>query len=300
MTRSALVFVLSTVCTFVIACSTPPPVVTDAGNAADAGTDGGADTGAPGALFAHCTDNAECASGDCRTAFPGGLCTMACTTDTDCGSGGACSGSNVCLPACHSGDGTCAPTGACVTSAGGTGFCTSACWPEDRRPAEWTPCNPGLVCNDLRSRCIAPSMLPTTGAANGGPCTSNADCLSDFCLLEVSGGVATGYVGGMCAGAGLVPPDSEFVAGSPLPRSNCVAGSVVLPSTGGRPGDFTLCFDDCATDADCRGGYECGRGPSGEYATGACIPLICDVPGATCPTGYACQTIGGLSRCVAM
>lgn len=52
-----------------------------------------------------CSANAECATGLCDTASPGGYCTAQCTTDSQCGSNGKClagTKSSLCLAKCTS------------------------------------------------------------------------------------------------------------------------------------------------------------------------------------------------------
>ena len=99
----------------------------------------------------------------------------------------------------------------------------------------------------------------------GGPCALDVDCESGFCMLESFDDLPTGNTGGFCT-----YPDC-FTAG-------CEAFSKCVSVNGGA-----VCLPECATDADCRGGYVCH--PTEQ----ACLPG-CEAD-ATCPDKHVC--LGG-------
>ncbi len=109
-----------------------------------------------------CTADAQCASGDCRSGFCGGI-----------PNGGPCTSSSLCA------SGIC-NIGFC--SAGGIGaggVCTTS-----------LACGSGLVC---RSGICQPDLLP-----NGVPCTTGSQCQSNVCNLAVCTAASSVSVGGAC------------------------------------------------------------------------------------------------------
>lgn len=293
----------------VAACGAPPVPATgaDGGVDLDGRIEPEPDGGPAFVLFSRCETDEDC-HGDstalCGTVYPGGLCTVECTDDSVCGESGQCF-SGTCRPRCTRGGRECEPFGSACIYAGDTHICTPSCWPDDRLPEGTPACVADRECNEWRTRCVPPAELPTGRGENGAPCETDADCLSEWCLEEIDPdtGAATGYIGGTCVSFGTQPPDEEFVPGEPMPRSNCVEGSIVVPRQNSvQAGDWVICWDECASAADCRPGYQCFRGVSSTgpaHSTGACWPVFCSMEGMECPPGYACQIRGGLSQCEA-
>jgi hypothetical protein len=139
------------------------------------------------------------------------------------------------------------------------------------------------------------------GSGIGEPCAEPSDCRSadspyaelfpTSCIVTAVNGWPGGYCTDFCE-----LPDDPF-APPALVRSNCPEGAVCLPrSQGPNPEpdeEIGACFDECASDADCRvdDGYYCRRTfwrPSGEitFSNGYCAPNHCQSRG--CPFSFVC------------
>ncbi len=255
----------------------------------DAGSDGEADvwTGTT-PIFGACSFDRECVLAVgvvCLTTFPGGLCTHRCENAGDCDGSLAVCVDHVCLPRCHTEECD-RHGGACMRMS--KDFCAPACRSVDRTPPDVPTCVAGTSCDEWSNACFAPGDAHG-GADNGAPCHDDLDCRGELCFTE-----SDGYPEGCCASLGVT---KDLVAGKPLPRSTCPAGSVVTPSILHAFGEFSLCLPECTTDASCRTGYFCNR--FGGYATGACAPIDCGT-GMPCPAGTRCDidVSSGSGKCV--
>ena len=268
--------------------------VTDAGmTTPDAGTGGTLPIGEP------CTQNGQCLSNQCRIlGFPSGYCTQTCTSDAQCGAGATCgfdpsnSNARICLKTCPQGGSTggCRPGYVCESRATPSTSSAAACVPGCTSPAT---CGSATTC-DTRGFCCGANgyaccngnsceaglgcdgdgyckpMLGNIGAA----CTQNAQCQSNNCLPQQSGGA---WSGGVCT-------------------QNCSA-SMQCPQ-GSRCADALsqdICLQSCSSpggQSTCRSGYVCDKGWSG---AGAVCMYACTAasqcgsnPGLGCSQGFCC------------
>ncbi len=297
--------------------SRPPP--TDGGSdggvlVVDSGSDSGQHDAGPSYLFGPCTTDDQCPGPDevCRTAaddgWAGGFCTRTCMPpdrgpcddgviynhcleQTD-GSG------SYCEQRCLNGVDCMRDGYTCVGDfGGGAGMCVPICSSDEE-------CGGGTQCNPWAGTCVPSGGVPTN-AVHGDPCTANADCRSEQCLLERStAGTPTGWNGGYCYGPCILPNGyntNTFFDGTALPQGTCPEGDVCFVNGSYTRGDLGACLHGCATDADCRGaeGYSCLKDfdlPSGgtsSYTNGVCLPIDCNVD--DCPTGYMCQSVATAS-----
>lgn len=305
--------------------TTPPtpdagPIRIDSG-----APDAGVDAGRMSYLFGPCTSAAECpgAGAVCLTAeqsgHHGGMCTVPCPGGdrTPCDDGVRF---NDCLPVGPSGEDVCQPyciNGAdcdglrdaytCRIETGTSGTCIGVCSSDDQ-------CAPGAKCNIWNGRCV-PTTTVFDGSENGGLCTNNAECRSEFCNPARDTFGATGWTGGYCLGTCIMPigyNSSNFFDGDDLPQATCPTGDVCFPNGSLTQRDLGVCLSGCMTDTDCRAdeAYFCRHNFAGSsgvtqtYGVGVCWPINCSAPGAMCPTGYGCQMIstpsGARSVCVRM
>jgi hypothetical protein len=225
-----------------------------------------------------CDGDKDCGSGMCLLILqgsfggammeaPGGYCSAACMTNTDCGEGGTCSGAFAGI------GGIGATTGRCLKS------CSNA-----------SDCRDGYRCVNALGMAVAGdagAQDPTGGLLGGSgcepipatdkladgivgsPCEEATDCGAGRC--QTVGGT-TQYPGGYCTGMCLE-------------NSDCGAnGSCTLPLTGGAG----TCYLSCGADSDCREGYRCR--PNGDVmqcAPGA-APLPDNVVGNACDADADC------------
>jgi hypothetical protein len=297
----------------------------DAGTQADAGTtvDAGTDAGTGGSLAVGdaCSLNSECQSNQCRIfGFPGGYCTQACTTNSECGAGAVCgydpddASLRICLRSCSlpgttsecrsayvcekratpSGAPACVPGCNSPTSCGAATTCDSrgfCCGANGFACCEGTSCDVGLGC-DTDKYCKP--ML----AGIGGACSQNAHCASSNCIPQQSNGSwPGGYCTQACASAAC-PSGSKCVnlssaicmksCPSPGGQSTCRSGYVCdLGWAGYGAGDAVCIYActsaaECGTNLSCTGGFCCGR-------TGY---RCCGGVGGTCQHGGTCGTNG--------
>ncbi len=153
----------------------------------------------------------------------------------------------------------------------------------------------------------------TDGGGGGGfgtPCTSNAECLSGFCVFGPDGRVCSDYCVGDCPDewvcAVVANPDQDPVSICLYAHvqvcmpcnadAEClIAGSAApawcLPLGDGTAGQF--CATECSIDVPCPTGYDCRdiSGHAGETAA-ACVPTN-DV----CTCGDYAATHGGSTTC---
>jgi hypothetical protein len=279
-----------------VACGSPSAMETDAGivvpdvsmTLPDAATE--PDAAAPRFGRCHVASDCPASSPSCNSTYPGGICTIACLVDADCGEGAVCWGRG-CAPTCVLGSNDCAPHGAdCYDNPAGPDFCIAACF-VGAAPTDWPTCGAGEHCNPWGNYCDPDHVPLPSGGDNGAPCTGQADCKSATCFSGLT------YIGGECVSYGREVAPSAFVVGGPLPQSDCPKGSVVMPgdwlSLSVGEGDFVYCFPSCTADSDCRAGYECmglqDEGDGRVFTVGACSPTDdCMNPAHACPTGHSC------------
>lgn len=294
--------------TVFVACAVgcAPAVGADANvDAQDASTDirfaDAADATTSRPLFSECTSNAQCgARARCMLEYAGGLCTRACSNDSQC-EGGVCIAST-CLPGCTLGGSECSPSRVCVFESSSR-LQRRACLPSCATPppAGEPSCTAGRQCNPYTrfGECTTFTHDPNLGE-NGAPCREDGDCRG-ACITEEFDGLPTGWIDGYCESFGRVPDPALYGPRIPLPRSNCPAGSVLVPAESqANEGDWGECFKECRADSDCRLNYRClffeYRG-GGRSATGYCSAFNClfarfsSEPNNGCAPGFRCERL---------
>ncbi len=215
---------------------------------------------AAGDLGSACGVNQDCDSGTCLTNLVGGYCSLLdCAADADCGSGGRCFALEA-DPGTGEGSGEAGQSAATACFAG----CTND-----------ASCRFGYACTDVDGgggACIpseADNRSPVrnpSGADDGQPCTVDINCKGGTCLRE-----AEGYPGGYCT------------------TLDCASVGCNSSATGTADcwvvAEETACFVSCTADGECRGGYGCIGGASGD---GYCAPR----------TDGAAPTTGGTEEIV--
>jgi hypothetical protein len=138
MRRSSLLTIIS-----LLACSAPAKE----NNVVTPGTDTGVTPGAPAAIGAPCADGAACESGECKSDWPGGVCTKSSCDAKSCPEGSTCvafgDGTTTCLSKCAD---ACREGYVC----GDAGACIPAC--------DDTSCGEGFTCD--AGRCVASDGAP--------------------------------------------------------------------------------------------------------------------------------------------
>jgi hypothetical protein len=247
------------------------------GSGGSSGSDGStSDPGLPDDTAGKaCTDAAECGGGTCATTVlgtmiggdplpaPGGYCTATCTSNTDCGAGGAC-------------------IGAVMGFAEGT--CMATCSGDD--------CRDGYICGGgimILGVTIPDTCRPRPATDQldddvaGKMCMEDDECAGGSCLLErptIGGAVA--IPGGYCSGACLED-------------AHCGAGGVCVDSLLGGAGS---CYEACASDPDCtREGFRC-RPLLGDVrgCNPAADPLPDNTAGDACASDTDCGGAMGTCR----
>jgi V8-like Glu-specific endopeptidase len=173
-----------------------------------------------------CSAASECSSGACVD----GLCSLPCSTSSQCGPDFRCA-EEYCRPgtAGASGDpcevdADCGSSASCVTRGGGPRFCARAC-PSSGR------CTTGeCVMIDESSYCVP------DGAVVGEACTSTSDCARSECV-DGECALACGEAGSSCtAGLACVRSD-DGVGAYCTPPAPAAAGGCSCAVVGGSPSD---------------------------------------------------------------
>lgn len=221
------------------------PLMSGAGVCLPADED--ASIGDPCESIGDCPPGAFCAPED-FTGLPGGACITGCDPDMPmCPAGATCietggggpGPDGVCLDACDPDAPDCRDAYACVEAPEGA-VCYADCTSDDQCTV------PGNVCR-LDGTCGEPFDPDDLGV----PCEDMFDCPGGFCIPEDPFGFPDGYCATLCD---PVAPD-------------CPGDGVCV--LGDDDGDGT-CLDGCASDADCRAGYDCAAFEGGA----ACWPTI--------------------------
>ena len=253
--------------------------------------------------IAQRTVRAPEASAFCDTRYPGGICTIRCTSNGACHGLGLCFGYDSpgnfeCRPSCTSTTPTsCDEFGAACTSPDGgpslacVPTCVAASTASPITGAAYPTCVAGTTCDVIQGVCLA-TPLPAGPNPIGAPCTSDSGLRStEYCQTEIGPGGSTGYLGGYCMGEGIMPSDDQYVANQPMPAGSCPPEAWL--QLGQPAGALTGCVASCVTASDCRPGYTCSYdqpNAGGSTSTGACAPVDCSMAGMSCPSGYACVT----------
>ncbi|MFT5354311.1 MAG: hypothetical protein ACI9KE_001516 [Polyangiales bacterium] len=229
---------------------------------ADAGPDGGPDSGLPGARFDPCTTGTECASMRCDVS----RCTELCTNNNECAddelcAGGVCRRDDTGEMCAVSSAATCV-LGLCLGDMS-SGECTRPC-------DNAGDCPSGFACSEIGDARVC--MLIETPCTGGG-----TECRSGLCLSP-QGCTATCRTAADCparaTSLGVPPYTCEVIGGSAAPV--CVPPSDILgsaPIGSSCPASGTN---------DCRSGL-CNPGaPGGPMCTQTCVP-------DGCPPGFGCR-----------
>lgn len=231
--------------------------------------DSGMSTGLPADTAGKaCDDNADCGSGMCATQIPGagllsmilpaqgGYCTAPCTSDAQCGDGGAC-----------------------LDDLSDLDLADSQCYARCSAPAD---CRDGYTCAAVItlmgatvSTCRpAPETDQLDDGVVGDECTGTDDCPGGTCLTATPG---------IAGGIGSVALPGGYCSGACTEAANCGEGGVCAPALVGSGAG--TCYLGCSTDADCdRDGYRCRNLGTG---TRACSPAADPLPDDT--VGDACS-----------
>ncbi len=264
------------------------------------------------AIGGACDTAADCSSGECVTVaasgWPGGYCSLGCTSDMDCGAGAHCG----------------------YRDASGAGACVANCTVAG-------DCRMGYTCRNADGdAAMVRECAPTASGAGmtGAACTSTADCSGGdvgFCIVEAQGwqgGYCTrscrndtecvgashcGFIGAggngvcvaNCAGASCRTPGYACYDGDGAGTNECApsaTGTGAVGAPGGAPFECSgaargLCITDpefvdgyctvtgCATDTDCPSSSHCtifGMGATGVCMANCTGDAMCRNPGYSC------------------
>lgn len=265
------------------------------------GTGGGSTTGGGGGttgggggtslqpIGGACASSTNCQAGlTCRmttqrgdATYPGGYCSKACTTSTDCG------GTNACLGGAQS---------SLQFYGEPNGFCAAGC----ASAGSQSSCRQGYACEFAATGSPGNCWLTPTPAFNGGTPATNTGiaCTSDTCqpsgtnsllsfcfkATQPDGGFS-GWTQGYCSA------DCGFDNTGTFCGSNATCVTLGTP-----PNDNDVCLARCSapgTRSTCRAGYSCYglRNPDG----GTPVNSICypDCTIVACQTGTTCNTTSG-------
>ncbi|MFK7985294.1 MAG: hypothetical protein AB8I08_04615 [Sandaracinaceae bacterium] len=228
-----------------------------------------------------CDDGTECqlgggfsGAGQCFT--PGSAIGDACTGTDECPSG-----ASFCFDEADSGfpGGYCAafgcdPNNNTGCDAGATclpfrrgGICYAGCEDND-------DCRDGYDCQTDLNFPDRQSCQPAFDPADlGQVCSAGRGSCNGFCLSEGQ----TGWPDSYCVATGC-DPDGD--------STDCPGDGVCIEA-----GDAGVCLDGCATDGDCRGGYDCRPSNAEDPESAlACVPgcdadLVCGNDEFECNTG---------------
>ena len=181
-----------------------------------------------------CTENEQCAGGECWTeethGWPGGYCVGECPP-------GACPGGGVCVhhlsaeificqkPCVDSSD--CRRGYACFTLfQGEPTVCWAHCTIEEDCPLTG-------ACNLWMGLCA----VDVAGEDNGAECTQGAQCKGFMCRTDL--------------------PEGYCISNCSLYDGFCPGDGVCVDVFNGTMGDLGDCMDGCVDPADCRSGYDC-------------------------------------------
>jgi hypothetical protein len=249
---------------------------------------GGGTTGGGGGttlqpIGGACTSASNCQAGlFCKqtttrgdATMPGGYCTKACSTSTDCGGGAGCIGG---------------ASTALAFFGESTGFCAGSC----PSAGAQSTCRTGYLCygqTGAAGFCYLQTLPPFNGGGTppaGAPCSSDTQCQNPpdpalgFCFPPtLSDGGASGWTDGYCSADCGLDNTGTFCG----PNGACL-------TLGTAPNEFDACLQKCpgpGTRSTCRTGYTCEDIGNG----GVCFP---DCLAVGCPSGGTCDT--GTGQCL--
>jgi len=252
--------------------------------------DGGTDPdptpepGGDGAFCDTCSSDADCASGGRCLRYPddGLYCGQACSSDADC-DGDYCEsisdGSKQCVRRDSSGAPDCSATGDDPAPEPDPGPSPEPD-PDDggTGPGGDAGCTSDADCG-ATERCDVPSgsCIPRSRGQLGDDCTSNDDCASMICAVDVESDDS--FCTQLCSDSDPCPTGFEC--------TDAGGGSRACRPTNGAVGD------ECAGPGDCLTGL-CAEGADGRFCTRECASAT------GCPSGWDCLGTegGGASVCV--
>lgn len=241
----------------------------------------------------RCTQDSECGDATCltqaATGFTAGYCSQTCDTDTPCPAGTVCTADNYCAVECDA-DGMCArtelecgsPQGgpqACYPSGIGTGVVGAACGSVSQcAGGVGALCDvsypDGLCSNacDTDTDCAAGSHcdgICLADCESSRDCRTNYDCIDfrfDGSLECYPAADGAGLIGAACqqqsdCGGGELGRCYVGDAFGPdgMCTQDCAAvGTACLRGTACYDAGFAqLCLPTCASNDDCRTGFQC-------------------------------------------
>lgn len=180
-----------------------------------------------------------------------------------------------------------------------TEFCDRTLDPPACRPSDTTCLGSGGPCTGVMNRCDPGSGVCIEPLPNGSPCATDAQCLSDQCVLAGVVRLRTTDLGGQGICANLCCSDTQCGQGEVCWDSGS-GTRVCLPETivSSEPQDVPVCSDT----SQCTGSDRCALASENIYQvddrlSAACRPdLVAPFPCTTLGQQGACQLAGG--RCV--
>lgn len=228
----------------------------------------------------------DCRSGyQCANASAGAVCYPDCSTDSDCGPGASCSGTECVAGNQQPVGGACrlnvgCQTDRCEISWNG-GYCTTPC----------AQSGPGSFGQDCPSGATCAQASEAGGLCMDG-CQSDGDCRSEY-FCDKNG--ASGVCRPKCRG----PASCGLGFTCSAQDGRCIEGSALPRKTGARCGsdgdcDSNYCLDEPSTDfpkGTCSA--DCTANPSACGSDGLCIvpsdPTIASVCLQLCNTNFDCR-----------
>jgi len=229
---------------------------------------------------------------------PGGYCTGACTADSDCGKGGACSGyfagfggfgamQGTCQQTCKE-DSDCRDGYGCIDPAAGApgGAATGGMAGGMGIPMGMQPvtCQPKPITMQLENGIV------------GKACENDADCGTGKCGKDMVGGITLPVIGTI----GATPVVDGYCTAACTEDAQCGEGGTCQGAFQNSAGS---CLLACETQEDCtREGYTCAGGgggfpgaPMGGDAGAPAAPSVCAAGEDPAPETDAGSTTGGES-----